>query len=129
MPSIEVHLLALDNVKGRALQGISMSDYWNPNRTRDTHTKRVMRFGEGKPAAQMLSRNDPVWKRWGATGATYLFVLADLQGLYEDKEDVKDPRRLILPLSRDRWNHKTIQVTIEKSGVFCNTPRIPKAEK
>lgn len=129
LPSVEVHLLALDPVAGHRFQTFPMSDYWNPNRKKDDFVKRIMHFGQNKENPQTLSRRDSIWDRWLDSGAEHLFVLADLPGLYDDKEDVKDPRRLILPLDPKRWQHSAIQVVIEKGGVYCITPRVPVESK
>lgn len=129
LPSVEVHLLALDPDAGRQLQTYSMTDYWNPNRKKDEFVKRVLHFGQGKENPQTLSYKDPIWDRWDANGAEYLFVLADLPGLFQDKEDVKDPRRVILPLHPERWNQRLIRISIEKGGVYLQTPPLPVEKK
>ena len=126
LPSVELHLVALDRVGGRMLQGFSMGDYWNPNRMRDDYVRHVMRFGQGRPKTQMLSRKDPIWSRWDAAAAEYLFVLGDIQGIFEDLEDVKDPRRVILPLHPSRWQTRELQVMIEPGGVFLLTPMLSR---
>lgn len=128
-PSVELHLLALNSVKGRALQAQSMSDYWNPNRRADDFVKHKMYFGEGQPRSQTLLRTDPIWDRWERAGAWYLFVMADLPGIYKDQDDVQDARRLIVPLDPKRWRHRTIDIMIENSSLYCLTPRVPKAAK
>lgn len=123
--TVEVHVVALDYVKAKVLQNASMSDYWDPNRRRPNYVMRVMRFGAGQPTTQTLSWNDPIWAEWQRAGAAHLFVLADLPNVFKDLPDIKDPRRLILPLDRARWQHRAIQITVESDGVFCLTPRLP----
>ena len=123
LPSVEVHLVGTDRVRGRRLQNMSMTEYWSPARRRDTDGIKVMQFGTGRPSAQALSRNDPYWNRWHAEGASYLFVLADLPGVIEDADDVKDPRRMILPIDRTVWPGVDIRIMIESGGLFCLTPR------
>lgn len=123
LPSVEVHILALDTVRGKALQGLSMSDYWNPNRVKDDYVKHTMQFGEGNPHSRILRRTDPIWSEWDRAGATWLFVLADLPGIYDDKEHVQDVRRMILPLDPSHWRYTGIDVMIEPGGIYCLTPR------
>lgn len=123
--TVEVHVIALDFVKAKVLQDASMSDYWDPNRRRRDFTMRVMRFGAGQPTTQTLAWSDPIWADWQRAGASYLFVLADLPNVFKDLPDIKDPRRLILPLDRARWQHRAIQIAVEADGVFCLTPRLP----
>ncbi len=127
MPSVEVHLIATDIADGLVLQEISMTDYWNPNRPHfEDYTKRVLFFGQGYFNTQYLSRKDPIWKSWRAINASHFFVICDLPGVYKDKKDIKDPRRLILPLDAARWKHRLIKIVIDKDGVFCLTDRQPK---
>ena len=128
LPSVEVHVLALDTVRGMSFQRAKMGEYWNPNRKADDYYKYVMRFGGDSPTTQALAIDDPIWGQWLNGGATHLFVLADLTGVFADEDDVQDPRRLILPLDPARWGRKEIQVMLEPDGVFCLTPRRPRAQ-
>jgi len=130
LPSVEVHILALDVVRGKALQSLSMSDYWNPNRPKDDYVKHTMHFGEGHPHSRILRRSDPIWTEWDRAGATWLFVLADLPGVYDDKDHVQDPRRMILPLDPREWRgYRGIDIMIEPGGIYNLTPRGRTTEK
>jgi len=131
LPSVEVHILALDAVRGKILQGLSMSDYWNPNRPKDNYVKHTMHFGEGHPHSRILRRSDVIWDEWDRAGASWLFILADLPGIYEDKEHFQDPRRMILPLDPREWRGlKGIDIMIEPGGIYNLTPRgRPKKKK
>ena len=129
LPSVEVHILALGVVRGQGLESQSMTDYWNPNRPKDDYVKHTMHFGEGHPHSRILRRTDPIWSEWDRAGASWLFVLADLPGVYEDKKDVKDPRRMILPLDPRNWRYKGIDIMIEPGGIYNLTPRGRTAKK
>ena len=125
LPSVEVHLIALDTVDGMSFQGVKMSGYWDPNRRPGEYHKYVMRFGGDSPTTQTLSIDHSIWRQWLNDGATHLFVLADLPGSFKDLDDVKDARRLIEPLDPSRWSHRRLQIMLEPDGVFCLTPRRP----
>jgi hypothetical protein len=121
MASVEVHFIALPADRGRAFQAASMSDYWDPGRPPGRFPKRVLKLGEAEGTAT-LSRKDPVWRSWDRSGAEYLFILADLPGLHEDQPDVQDPRRLVLPLARNRWRSRKIDILIRWQGIEKLTP-------
>ncbi len=121
MATVEVHFIALTADRGRTFQQASMSDYWTPGRSPDRFQKRILKLGETETTA-MLSRKDPVWRSWGKSEAEFLFVLADLPGLYEDQPDVQDPRRLIIPLDKKRWRSRDIEILIRPQGIEKLTP-------
>jgi len=125
LPSVEVHLVATDSVQGRILQDASMSDYWNPNRGPDDYIRHVMHFGGSHPSVQVLDDNDPIWRRWEAAGAKYLFVLADLPGVWPDQQDIKDARRVILPLDPSRWTTRVIRLSLDPDGVHHVSKMLP----
>lgn len=83
LPSIEVHLLALKPSDAMYLQDVSMSQYWDPNRSLG-YVSYKMLFSDDK-RHQSLGREDPIWRRWLASGAEHLFIMADLPGNFEDK--------------------------------------------
>jgi hypothetical protein len=123
IPSIEVHLLALKPSDAMYLQDVSMSQYWDPNRSLGYVTYK-MYFADDK-RHQTLDRSDSIWRRWLAGGAEHLFIMADLPGSFEDKQNVEDPRRAILPLDSCRWTERDIQVIISESGIHVVTPFLP----
>src|SRR5262249_31109192 len=106
----------------------SVSDYWKPGDSlRNDAPKAVLAFGQGRPTTQVLSSTDPIWKKWIATGAMHLVVLADLPGISSDRTGNADPRRLILPLDAAQWNKKTdqLEIVVQESGVRLLTAKKP----
>ena len=129
-PAIEVHLVGVSDAEQSMWSTYSMSKYWQEpnNPLRANANKYVMSFGQGRPDAQVLRKNDPIWEKW--KGATRLYVLAFLPGRFEDGPEDRDPRRRILPLDQCRWPQKDqqqIRVTLLPSNVQVETS--PLAEK
>jgi len=128
--SVEVHLVGVNRFEKDTWETMSMTDYWTPpeNQLRKsakayTH---VIKFGQG-PCEIALAKNDPIQSIWKSRKAEYLFVLADLRGIFSDLPGNADARRLILPaVSSDNWGKltKTINIRIEGGNIVPLT--IPK---
>ena len=128
--SIEVHLVGVNRYEKDTWETMSMTDYWTPpeNQLRKsakayTH---VIKFGQG-PCEIVLAKKDPIQGAWKSRKAEYLFVLADLRGIFSDLSGNADARRLILPaVSSDDWGKlpKTIDIRIEGGNIVPLT--IPK---
>jgi hypothetical protein len=109
-------------------QSYSVTSYWQPgNAFRRDALKSTMEFGRGRVDTQTLSATDPKWSEWIRTGALYLVIVADLPGAVSDQAGNADPRRLIIPLDKEKWGGKvtTIQVLVQESGLRLLTPRKP----
>lgn len=128
--SIEVHLVGVNRYEKDTWETMSMTDYWTPpeNQLRKsakayTH---VIKFGQG-PCEILLAKKDPIQGAWKSRKAEYLFVLADLRGIFSDLSGNADARRLILPaVGSDDWGKltKTIDIRIEGGNIVPLT--IPK---
>ena len=128
--SIEVHLVGVNRYEKDTWETMSMTDYWTPpeNQLRKsakayTH---VIKFGQG-PCEIVLAKKDSIQGAWKSRKAEYLFVLADLRGIFSDLPGNADARRLILPaVGSDDWGRltKTINIRIEGGNIVPLT--IPK---
>lgn len=126
--SVEVHLIGVNRYEKDRWETISMTDYWAPDNTLRKSTvnqpyARVIRFGESPSCEIRIKANDPIRKIW--KNKKYLFVLADLPGMFEDLPGNADARRLRLPIDRDCWKGD-IKISIEPSNIIPLT--IPKAK-
>lgn len=127
--SIEVNVIAVNDVEFKRWEEMSMNAYWEPdNAVRKSAKKFVMTFGQDHPSRQVLTRQDPIWKNWlDERKATKVLVLAYIPWLRADKPGTADPRRIILPL--DPWKYdwslwpgeeaKTIPILIQSGGLHC----------
>lgn len=128
--SVEVHLVEVNRFEKDTWETMSMTDYWTPpeNQLRKsakayTH---VIKFGQG-PCEIALAKNDPIRGVWKSRKAEYLFVLADLRGIFSDLPGNADARRLMLPdVGSEDWGRltKTINIRIEGGNIVPLT--IPK---
>jgi len=86
----------------------------------------VIKFGQG-PCEIALAKKDPIQRIWKSRKAEYLFVLADLRGIFTDLPGNADARRLMLPaVGSEDWGYvpKTINIRIEGGNIVPLT--IPK---
>jgi hypothetical protein len=123
---VEVHLVGVNRFEKDLWETTSMTDYWTPGNQLRKSAKEytyVIQFGRG-PCEETLSKKDPIRKIWKKRKAEYLFILADLPGVYTDSAGNADVRRLRLPaLDSDRWGlrKKKIDIRIEESNIVSLT--------
>jgi hypothetical protein len=123
---VEVHLVGVNRFEKDLWETTSITDYWTPGNQLRKSAKEytyVIQFGRG-PCEETLSKKDPIRKVWKKRKAEYLFVLADLPGVYTDSAGNADARRLRLPaLDSDRWGlrKKKIDIRIEESNIVSLT--------
>jgi len=124
--SVEVHLVGVNRFEKDLWETTSMTDYWTPGSQLRQSAKEytyVVQFGRG-PCEAALDKKDPVRKVWKKRKAEYLFVLADLPGVYTDSPGNADARRLRLPaVDSDRWGlrKKKIDIRVEESNIVSLT--------
>jgi len=140
LPSVEVHLVGVNISEYPNWSKMSMTTYWKEASRADGSNPKVyiMKFGQGKPETQTLPKSDPIWKIWKEGYSQYLFVLADIPGVYVDESGDADARRLILPLDVGSWRKakyvpvgtSVIQIDVAKppSGVYCLNPPAGKVK-
>jgi len=128
--SVEVHLVAVNRYEKDTWETMSMTDYWTPpeNQLRKsakayTH---VITFGQG-PCEIVLDKKDPIQGIWKQRKAEYLFILADLRGIFSDLPGNADARRLSLPaVNSGDWGKLTKKINIRIEGGNIVPLTIPK---
>ena len=131
--SVEVHLVGVNEMDKSRWESESMTDYWTPgNILRKTAQEDgdmfVFQFGRG-PCTFTLGKKDPIRRRWKNNKARYLIVLADLPGVFTDKEGNDDVRRLILPdIKSKRWGLRVKQINIEINENRIKAITVPKPD-
>ncbi len=124
--SVEVHLVGVNRFEKDLWDTTSMTDYWTPgNKLRKSAEEYtyVIKFGQG-PCEIPLDKKNPALKAWKTRKAEYMFVLADLPGVFTDSAGNADARRLRLPaLGSKRWGmrKKPIDIRIEGSNIVSLT--------
>ena len=129
--SVEVHLVGINSSEKDLWETMSMTDYWTPgNQLRKSAQEytRVIQFGQG-PCMVTLDKKDPIRRTWKNRKIEYMFVLADLPGVFADSAGNADARRMQLPAPNSkRWGFrdKKIDIRIEESNIVSLT--IPKPD-
>lgn len=127
--SIQVDIVGVNDAEYERWAAYPLDEYWSPtNAFRKNAVDRVvLRFGMGREPVQQIGRKDPCWTAWRARQCRYLFVLTNAGPLRSAEAAVVDPRRLVLPLEKKRWDGRTIQVQVQPGGIVCvNGPRPKK---
>jgi len=128
--SVEVHLVGINSSEKNLWETMSMTDYWTPGNQLRKSAKEytcVIQFGQG-PCTVTLGKKDPIRRIWKNRKVEYLFVLADLPGVFTDSVGNADARRMQLPATNSkRWGFrdKKIDVRIEESNIVSLTIPAP----
>jgi hypothetical protein len=127
--SIQVDIVGVNEAEHQRWATYPLDVYWSPTDTfrKNVADRVVLRFGMGREGQQTIGRKDPCWRAWKARQCRYLLVLTNAGPMRGGEGLQSDPRRLILPLERKRWDERLIQVQVQAGGVVCvNGPRPQK---
>ena len=131
--SVEVHLVGVSRFEKEQWEQASMSSYWtpgNPLRKSARDYTYVIRFGRDPNCKEIIRSDSPVRKMWRARNAEYMFILADLPGIFPDMPGNADSRRLRLPVPESKcWgmDQSEINISIESGNIVPLT--IPTSKK
>ena len=119
---IRVDLVGLNAQQHVRWQNYSMTKYWEPgDPVRESVPTKELIF-DSKNSVQTLSNKDSLWDKWladtGDKAMPRLYVLALLPGLIQDQDGNKDPRRLILPLGKCRWDSTDVHIIVSQTGII-----------
>jgi hypothetical protein len=133
--SVEVHLVGVNRFEKDRWDRISMSEYWQPENQLRKSAKDytyAIKFGRKSSCEVVLDKKAEEEKKirseWKGRQVEYIFVLADLPGIFPDQDGNADARRLRLPAPGSkcwRWNQSKINIRIESSNIVALT--IPKS--
>jgi len=129
VPSLEVDLVGVSESDAPRWSGYSMTQYFGgEDALRADALRTTFVFTTENPDPKTLDRQDPRWDQWLERGAQELFVLVNLPGGFVDRPGDEDPRRLILPLAKNRWQGRELVVEIHRSGLSPLTKMNPDPE-
>ncbi|MEM9066108.1 MAG: hypothetical protein AAGB51_11530 [Planctomycetota bacterium] len=124
--SLEVDLVGVNETESARWTSYPLSQYFSgADQLRNDASKVTLAFTTDESGTKILARNDEIWEDWRGRNADQLFVLVNLLGVDQDLPGDQDPRRLILPLSKNRWSGNTLEIEIRPSRVVCQTPLKP----
>jgi hypothetical protein len=135
VPSVEVNFIGVNRTEYAVWYSYSINKYWLPeNSQRVTAVRQgetaVATFSEHPPYNVVISRTNKFWDRWRKKGAIYLIALCNYPRTSKDEPGEADPRRVILPLSKQRWSgyfwgRRRIRFQVTPRGIDCLTPPLP----
>lgn len=126
--AVEVNLIGANATDYTRLSSRAVDDYWRDAATDRAPADRYIMKLSGNDRTKTLMRTDPIWQKWRAKGAMHLVIIAFVPGLSGSGEGDRDPRRVILPLDKNRWKDLgDIRVIVSQSGLSVPTqPEPPK---
>ena len=122
--SIEVNAIGVSSLEMPRFADMSISDYWKPNneiRMSENPKKVKFQFPSDKP--MVLSQDSSIWESWFERKAEYIVFIADLPGVFEDRQGNVDRRRLVLPLDSSCWDldeYQPIVIEITPQGIISS---------
>jgi len=124
----EVNLIGVNDTDFPRLANRGVDDYWRDVATDKAPPDRYVVKLNREVRTKTLSRNDPIWQTWRGKGALRLVAIAFIPGLSGNGPGESDPRRIILPLDKNRWKDLVdIKINASQSGLTC--PTQPEPEK
>ncbi|HEV8292894.1 MAG TPA: hypothetical protein VGP94_13260 [Tepidisphaeraceae bacterium] len=126
--AVEVNLIGANDTDFPRVANRGVDDYWRDVAGGRAPADRYVMKLSGNDRSRTLSRTDPIWQTWRAKGALRLVAIAFIPGLSGSGEGERDPRRIILPLDKNRWKELVdIRIIASQSGLTC--PTQPEPEK
>jgi len=127
--AVEVNIIGANDSDFARVGTQSVDTYWRDvSAGRAPADRYVMRLS-GSNRNQTLSRTDPIWQTWRAKGAMRLVAIAFIPGLSGQGEGERDPRRVVLPLDKNRWKDVNQDIKIIASQSGLSSPTQPEPEK
>ncbi|HEV8607049.1 MAG TPA: hypothetical protein VGQ99_17040 [Tepidisphaeraceae bacterium] len=126
--AVEVNLIGANDTDFPRVASRSVDEYWRDVAGDRAPSDRYIMKLSGADRTKTLSRTDPIWQKWRAKGAMRLVAIAFIPGVSGSGEGERDPRRIILPLDKNRWKELVdIRIIASQSGLSC--PTQPEPEK
>ena len=127
--AVEVNLIGANDSDFARVGTQPVDTYWRDvSGGRAPGDRYVMRLS-GTNRSQTLSKTDPIWQTWRGKGAMQLVAIAFIPGLSGQGEGQRDPRRIILPLDKNRWKDINQEIKIIASQSGLTSPTQPEPEK
>ena len=128
--AVEVNLIGANATEYARLTNRPVEDYWRDVATERAPADRFIMKLSGSDRSRTLSKADPVWQKWREKGAMHLFIIAFIPGINASGVGDTDPRRVILPLDKNRWKDLVdIRVIVSQSGLSVPTQPEPEKKK
>lgn len=127
MPSVQVDLIAVPEAEFRAWRDIPVDEYWTEGNTLAASPNKFSMTFKSSDKARLLPKENDLWKTWSKKDATQLVAVAFIPGVKGSGKGEADPRRLLFPLDRQRWEKwGPIQITVQPTGLATTTRPLPE---
>ncbi|MCE7973164.1 MAG: hypothetical protein DYG92_02390 [Leptolyngbya sp. PLA1] len=123
MPPVEVDVVAI-NETDEMVRSYPVDNWFSgedKQRASCAPYTKSLAFGPGAEGAVVISKSDPIWKKWEERGYKDLVVFATARSMKASPGGF-DGRRKVIPLTNDKWDVGQINFEVKSSGVECPTP-------
>jgi hypothetical protein len=127
--AVEVNIVGANDSDFARVGTQPVDNYWRDVAAGRAPADRYVMKMSGNDRTRTLSRTDPVWQQWRAKGAMRLVAIAFIPGLSGSGEGERDPRRIVLPLDKNRWKDVNQDIRIVASQSGLTSPTQPEPEK
>src|SRR3954468_8153140 len=127
--AVEVNIIGANDSDFARVGTQSVDTYWRDVAAGRAPADRYVMRLSGSDRSKTLSRTDPIWQTWRAKGAMRLVAIAFIPGLSGQGEGERDPRRIVLPLDKNRWKDVNQEIKIIASQSGLSSPTQPEPEK
>jgi hypothetical protein len=125
--SIEVDIVGVQPSDEAQLTSMKVGDWWaSPPRdlTRRGYKDMMLTTNFQTGNTWVVSKDNPIWKKWFGLGVKEIMVIADLPQVHEDS-----PRRKFLPLTTKDWTNpvnQTLEIRVQDDRVWVVTAQREK---
>lgn len=116
----EIDLVGVTAREKPRLEAYAMDKYWSPGDAERASGDKLT--SDSQSGTWIITRKDPVWKRWLGRRVTGLFVIANLPGNFEG---AVDPRREFLSIDKNDWEPAqkyTLEIQVLENRIKVITP-------
>lgn len=111
-PSMEIDIVGASDAEKATLGQLSVEDYFSPGKPfRNNFEHHTIKFSNQDTEKKVLSRKDPIFKSFQKRGVKELYLFVNLPPVQESeqpkddkekKEEVKDLRKIVVPVKKGR---------------------------
>ena len=111
-PSMEIDIVGASDAEKATLGQLSVEDYFSPSKPfRNNLEHYTIKFSNQDTEKKVLSRKDPIFKNFQKRGVKELYLFVNLPPVQESgqakddkekKEEVKDLRKIVVPVKKGR---------------------------
>lgn len=111
-PSMEIDIVGAPDAEKATLGQLSVEDYFSPGKPfRNNFEHHTIKFSNQDTEKKVLSRKDPIFKSFQKRGVKELYLFVNLPPVQESeqpkddkekKEEVKDLRKIVVPVKKGR---------------------------